>query len=395
MPDQYLTIAPLTFVDEHDGVLVGRPDRDSYAVLPADGAALLRRLQAGDSIEQAEEWYRATYGEDLDMEGFVESLDDLGFLSGEPATTAGHSTVFQQRLGAAILSRFSLIIGAAVVLVWLVVIIDQPDLAPHPSQVFFINSILAAQVMMVVGQIPLLGLHESFHVLAGWRAGLPSRLGISSRMFFIVFETHLNGLLSLPRRRRYLPFLAGIYFDLVFIAACGLTAALSRGPDGSISWFGRLALAVAFPVLMRMAWQGLLFLRTDLYYLIAAVLGCHDLDGAARIKGRNLWRLLRGLPRLDESDWSDRDRAVARWYAPAAGLGAVVLTISTGLVIKQLIEAAWRIFAAGFGAGLRDPHFWDVTISLAICVGQLLLLLVLRIRAFTSARTSALTEDPQ
>ena len=290
-------------------------------------------------------------------------------------------------------SRLSLIVGGLLVLLWLVVIVNQPDLAPHPSQVFFIDSILAAQLLMVFGQIPLLGLHESCHVLAGWRAGLPSRLGISSRMFFIVFETQLNGLLGLPRRRRYLPFLAGIYFDLVFIALCGLTASLSRDPDGTISWFGRLALALAFPVLMRMTWQGLLFLRTDLYYLIAAALGCHDLDGAARIKGRNLWRTIRGLPRLDESDWSDRDRAIARWYAPAAGVGAVLLTISTAFVLQQLLQAAWQLCAAGFAAGHRDPHFWDVTISLAICFGQLLLLLILRIRAHRQARASASTKE--
>src|SRR6476660_8135062 len=109
MPDQYLAIAPLTFVVEHDGVLVGRPDRDSYAVLPADGAALLRRLQAGDSIEQAEEWYRVTYGDDIDMDGFVESLEDFDFLSAGAATSARHSTVLQQRLGAAMFSRLSLI----------------------------------------------------------------------------------------------------------------------------------------------------------------------------------------------------------------------------------------------------------------------------------------------
>ena len=393
MPDQYLAIAPLTFVVEHDGVLVGRPDRDSYAVLPADGAALLRRLQAGDSIEQAEEWYRVTYGDDIDMDGFVESLEDFDFLSDGAATSARHSTVLQQRLGAAMFSRLSLIVGGLLVLLWLVVIVNQPDLAPHPSQVFFIDSILAAQLLMVFGQIPLLGLHESCHVLAGWRAGLPSRLGISSRMFFIVFETQLNGLLGLPRRRRYLPFLAGIYFDLVFIALCGLTASLSRDPDGTISWFGRLALALAFPVLMRMTWQGLLFLRTDLYYLIAAALGCHDLDGAARVKGRNLLRTLRCLPPVDESDWSDRDRAIARWYAPAAGVGAVLLTISTALVIQQLLQAAWQLCAAGLAAGHRDPHFWDVTISLAICFGQLLLLLILRIRAHRQARASASTKE--
>ena len=43
-----------------------------------------------------------------------------------------------------------------------------------------------------------------------------------------------------------------------------------------------LCLALAFTTLPRMAWQFYLFLRTDIYHLIATATGCVDLDTAAR-----------------------------------------------------------------------------------------------------------------
>jgi len=75
-----LEFHPLTFVEERDGIMVGRSDTESYAVLPADGAALLHRLRDGTPLSDAADWYRATFGESIDMTDFVAALHDLGFV---------------------------------------------------------------------------------------------------------------------------------------------------------------------------------------------------------------------------------------------------------------------------------------------------------------------------
>ena len=65
----------LTFVDEGDEVLVGRPDTEAYAVLPADGAQLLKRL--GDhTVPEAVAWYEQAYQETPDIESFLEDIRD-------------------------------------------------------------------------------------------------------------------------------------------------------------------------------------------------------------------------------------------------------------------------------------------------------------------------------
>jgi hypothetical protein len=61
-PDRPLRFHPLTFLDDGEDTVVGRPDVDSYVVLPADGAALLRRLYGGTAPADAALWYAQQYG---------------------------------------------------------------------------------------------------------------------------------------------------------------------------------------------------------------------------------------------------------------------------------------------------------------------------------------------
>src|SRR3954447_14168968 len=71
-----LRLHPLVYLDEGEDVTVGRPDVNSYGVFPSDGAALLRRLESGDTPRQAAEWYRTHYGETVDMGEFIEVLQE-------------------------------------------------------------------------------------------------------------------------------------------------------------------------------------------------------------------------------------------------------------------------------------------------------------------------------
>ena len=75
-----LAFHPLTFVADHDGVLVGRPDTDSYVLLPDDGAQLLRHLADGMPVAEAVDWYRVTYAETVDIADFLTAVRELGFV---------------------------------------------------------------------------------------------------------------------------------------------------------------------------------------------------------------------------------------------------------------------------------------------------------------------------
>jgi hypothetical protein len=268
---------------------------------------------------------------------------------------------------------------ALLVVCWLALLSAHHDLLPRPGQVFFVRSLVIVQLAITAFQVPLIFLHEGAHVLAGRRLGLRATLGISNRLTNIVFESRMNSVLSVPRRQRYLPFLAGMICDVVVWAILDLTAQFTRAPDGSFSLIGRLALMLAFTTALRLAWQFQLYLRTDLYYVAATLLNCHDLHDASISMLRNrIWRVLGKPARLvDEEQWSERERRIGRWYGPVIAFGILVFLViavrSSVPILVQYVETV----VARIASGRVDAYFWDVLLSLAMNVANIVALVYL------------------
>lgn len=394
-----LQFYPLSFLDEGDGdIVIGRPDIDSYGVFPADGAALVTELQNGRHPDAAAAWYFDQYGESVDMAEFIDTLTDLELLREPTSITTTMEVVAPQpirwqRLGRAVFSPVGLVAYLALLVGAVVACLADPRLVPDHQNVFFTDYLLLVEITVVVGQAPLILLHEGAHVLAGRRLGLQTKVRLGQRWYFLVFETVMDGLVSVPRRRRYLPIVAGVLTDIGVIAALTLVAAATRSPQGDFSLVGGIALALAFTTLPRIAWQFYFFLQTDGYYLVSTVLGTIDLHGATRGLLRNHVNRLRGRPdRLVSLDsWHPRDRAAARWYAPLMVLGysislAVLVIVVLPLAWAFFTNAAGRVFADG---GLSpDARFWDAAIILALTIGQLLLAVYLGVRRRVESRTA-------
>lgn len=372
MPEQVreLTLHELSFVPEAGEVVVGRLDTGTYAVLPEDGAELLRRLYEGMSPAEAGRWYEAEFGEPVDVDDFVDGLRELGFVrdGSTPDAAPAARPVRFRRFGELLFSPPSIAVQLGIVGTWLWLAGQHRDLRPSPHQIFFTHSLLIVQITIMVAQIPLLFMHEGYHILGGQRLGLPSTLRISNRLTYIVFETQLNGALSVPRRKRYLPFLGGMFADCVQLAALGIVAQVTRGPDGGFSLAGRVCLAMAFTVVMRLAWQFQLYLRTDLYYVLATALNCYDLHDASKAVMKNrIWRLLRRPARMvDVQRWTERDRRVGSWYGIflVLGVGTLVTITAYGSipVIVQYFSTAFR----HIGSGSFDAAFFDALLSIAM-----------------------------
>jgi hypothetical protein len=381
--EQPLAFHTLTFVPEGEDVLVGKPGTDVYAVLPPDGAEVLKRMTRGATPASVVAWYEASYGQRLDIDDFMASMEQLGFLrqAGEAAAPPA-APVRLQGLARVLFSPLAFVVYALVAGAYVAVAFRHPDLAPHPEHVFFTGSIVLVELLIVFGQLPWLGLHEAAHVLAGRRLGLPSELGFGTRLYFVVFETRMSSLLSVPRRRRYLAFVAGMLVDVLAVSVLGLLAYALRDATGTWHAVGAVALAMAFPICTRLAYQFLLFLQTDVYYIVATALGCYDLHAATRTLVVNrIWRILRRPGRVHALDgWTERDLRVARWYAPffAAGVG-VILAVGA-LALLPVMRGVVRMTAEGLAAGVSSARFWDAALFLAITVAQIAFFAYLALR---------------
>jgi hypothetical protein len=305
----------LTMVAEDDAVMVGRPDIGSYALFPREGAQALRMLDAGSPVSAVAEWYEQACGEILDVADFLSALEDLQFLQAEGEDKAAIPKLRWQRLGRWMFSWPAWICYATLIVVAAVAMIQNPSLRPTYQHIFFTQYLSLIPIVIAVSQLPCVLIHEAFHALAGRRLGLPSVLRISRRLFYVVAETRLDSLLSVPRRQRYLPFLAGMLADLLQISTLTLLAVVLNR-HGIPQWCPKLCLAIAFSCVLRVIWQFMFYLETDLYYVVSTALRCADLQNATRFYIKNRIRLLLHRPsREPDLDWSDRDHRVARWYA--------------------------------------------------------------------------------
>jgi hypothetical protein len=386
----------LTFLDEGNETTVGRTDIGSYCVLPSDGAALLRRLAAGDTPRAAAEWYHQEYGETADVEEFLLAVDELGFRATDtdPIIAGGNTTarkrhrpaprhrlptVRWQQLGTVAFSPIAWLAYGALIVAAIIAMTNRPELAPHSAQLLFTQYLTVLELVLFLGQFPLILIHEGFHTLAGRRLGLPSSLRIGRRLYFVVLETSLDGLVGVPRGKRYLPMLAGMLADLLVIAALTLIANAFIGPDGVISPFSALCLALAFSTVLRFTWQFYFFLRTDLYYVVNTGLRCVNLQQTAKQLLANRWyRLTRQHRKLhDETTWHPHDYAVARYYAWFLLFGYSLAVVLFPLVViptmVQVMTSVWDTVA-----GHRDTlGAIDGIVFLALNIGQILLVFVI------------------
>jgi hypothetical protein len=387
--DRPLRLYPLTFLEEGEEVTVGRADIDSYGLFPADGAALLRRLEAGESPNEAARWYQREYGESVDMLEFLEVLEEFELLVPEGEQVAEAPVIRWRRLAQAVFSWPAWCLYAAVTIAGVIVVVSDSHVTPQYQNLFFTTSSLVALTAgNVLGQLPWILLHEGAHALAGRRLGLNSTLSIGRRFYYLVFLTSLDGLVAVPRRKRYLPMLAGMGVDVVVFCGLSLAAAPLVGRTGAVGLTGRLLLAMAFGVLMRLAWQFYFFLRTDLYFLATTVLGCNDLQTVSRQLLQNRIRAVFGRrdTMVDPESWTPRDRAVARWYVWLMVGGYTLLTV---LAFTVMLPAAIRITELAVHKLVRDTsvlNVADVCVFLVLNFGELALAGFLAVRGWRRRR---------
>lgn len=391
-----IKIYPLTFVPDGSDVVIGRIDIDSFAAFPEDGAELLKKIQAGLPPQEAAAWYEQQYGEPIDIDDFLEALRDLQFVregADADAPLAPAKTVSLQWLGKAMFSPVAWLVYALVIGYCGYLMIRFPYLRLSYNHIFFSPYFTVIELGLFFVQFPGIFFHEFYHMMAGQRLGIPSRMGIGRRLYFIVFETHLTGLWSVPRKARYLPFLAGMLGDVLWMALLTIVASFAYTPSVPYSFSG-FCLALAFTTLLRFIWQFYFYLQTDIYYVITNAFRCVDLQQTTRRYLLNrFYRLIGRTDKMeDEELWYPRDRQIAPWYAPIFSLGYLFSTLTFLLLglpvaIRFLSGVAVHLFLRS----PLSPDFWDSCIFLGLNGLQLAVVITIAVREYRGRRAKKRT----
>ncbi|HEX8079531.1 MAG TPA: hypothetical protein VF557_04940 [Jatrophihabitans sp.] len=312
--------ARLSLVAEGDDVMVGNPATATFVAVPAVGGVVLSALAAGRSIPEAAAAAFEHSQVEVDVEDFLATLEETGILvyeqgvalPGEVRWVSGvPSWLARPLFGKVAWSCYALAFVFVVV-----ALAAEPALRPSFEDYLFlpdpILSILCVYAMSVVIVIT----HESWHWLAGRAIDVPARFRFSYRGAFLVAETDLSLLLTRPRRQRYGPMLAGPAFDTSLLAlALGLRwAYFDLGlplPDVLARLLGVLILMIVGNLVLQCA----VFLRTDLYAVLACALRCDNLYRTSWLTMKKRLLPMTAGESAELESAGRRDRSVARWFS--------------------------------------------------------------------------------
>ena len=373
--DTLVDLYPLHVSDGEDGEHeVGRTDTGVFIALPAAGVALIELLSAGLAAGEVRRRFAERFGEPPDLADFVAGLGSCGFVrsvdgrayaadGAEPTdAAAGPDRPRGVQLFANLPARrvrwlLSRPMRLFYLAVWLAVpalLLAVPRLRPVPSDALLIERVFVNALIVAAVAWGLVLLHEGAHALTVRALDCVGRLSLSRRLWFLVAQTEMTGVRSLPRRRRYAPYLAGMTWDLFLFLGC-LGAQLA-GVGGQV------ARTVAYLLTVSLIFQLSVFMRTDMYFVVANRLRVANLMRDTRRFLTAAVRRLLARPATDDlADIPGRELRIIRWYAPVYVVGSAAALAVYALLIVPSTVLMVRLAVDALGGGPAQAAFWDAT----------------------------------
>ncbi|MBS8266612.1 hypothetical protein DYI25_19495 [Mesobacillus boroniphilus] len=319
------------------------------------------------SLDEVEKALLVKYpDEDIEILNFVSQLLELNLISklnGEEILSGSvqkNQTGFlwlPQTLGRFFFNPISSKMYFLLLIASAGLILFNQDLFPRYFDLFVFDLMFQNIVALLVVSFFLVILHEFGHVLAVRSEGLPAKIEVGNRLFFVVLETDMSQVWKLPAEKRNKLYLAGMNFDIV-VLFLALSAQIFTSE--STLTMGLLKLIV-LDTLIRLFYQAAVFMKTDLYYVIENNSGCYNLME----NGRNY--LAKWLPflRVPDTETFAEEEKVVRRYA-VFYLAGILLTfiITAYYYIPQMMFAVNEIMMPGFFEPITSIRFWDSVVFL-------------------------------
>jgi hypothetical protein len=348
-----ITIPPFIQRVDGDDVIIGIPERSCFLAIPPDAAALLQWLADGRTVGEAIALYEQQYAANPDVEEFLASLEEAGFLdnSAVSATQAGHFSGISVSAARRVCSWPVAAVGTIVVGAGVFASITQPAIVPGPNALVFEHNQLGLAIGVALTTLITVFFHELAHLVAARAANVPSRMGIGTRLWVLVAETDMSGIWLASRTQRCVAFFAGSALDAVMASALLLLVyANARSFISLDPTVVTLVRATIFVIFTRLLWQLYLFLPTDVYYVLTTLFGCKNLMRDTRAFLINqLARAVSQVRGIDQSDVPAHEMRVVHWFALVWLGGRIVAFASLFLITLPVLAGYAAMLGRGVG----------------------------------------------
>ncbi|MBU7014002.1 MAG: hypothetical protein HXS52_05345 [Theionarchaea archaeon] len=364
--------------EEDESITVGRQDIGKYVSLPRDAVEVIDLLDSGQKVGEVKRVLKDKYGEDVEIEEFIEdmiknemvrSIDGFEMVTTSKLQKDLFSRVTARHVGW-MFSKVAWVMYIGMAISCLIIFALIPDYIPSPRDYFFhpLYSV-AVGFMFFLGWI-FVAIHELAHLFAAKSVGIEGNFSLSNRLIFIVAQTNLGNIWTIPRRRRFVIYLAGMAWDSTLVFICLVLLFLSDHGVITLSvLLYKFVKAVIFAKVWTIIWQFRFNMQTDIYYSIANYFRCRNLLGDAQTYIKNYSS--RFYSRIKEADMSGipgDEMRVIKWYALLYFVGTSITLASyflrnLPLVLLQIMKA-FDGLVIGYSASHAD--FTDAVVLIVL-----------------------------
>lgn len=336
--------------------MIGRVETGDFISVPEVAHRVIELLGRGHGIGEVAARLRAETGTAFAVADFVTELDALGFIAEiddqareDQASPRPSLPWLRPEHVRWLLHPLVPAVVACAAVTALVMLATHISLIPSSS--WLVWSHHAGLVLAVDAAIAwtLIVVHELAHLATARAAGVPARITLSTRLQFLAAQTDVSGIWAAPRRTRMTVYLAGMSVNVLVASVCLLILGLG-GPHG----IARQLLGVTeTECLLSLLVQFMVFMRTDIYFVLQDLTGCADLyaDGSAYLRYITRHAARRVMPshRLTTDPsrgYPPRQRRAVRAYSVVLIVGtAVCLGVEFAVSVPALIAILARAAA--------------------------------------------------
>lgn len=365
-----LELRELSITANDDSFLVGDLTHGEFIEVPEIGVVVIDALRDGHTVAETAQIAQSHAGTEVDVADFIAVLLEVGFVmsidgtavaaDSPELTDGGRAGAVAARLARPFYSRSAMAAYGLLLVACGTALTTLSWLRPRYGQLFFLSNPVLSFALLAIIAMPLLMFHEAAHWLGARVEGIPARVSLSRRYYFMVAQTDLTGLWALPPRRRFAPLLAGMAFDTVTVSVL-LCARVAQ----HLGWWhpapavSRLIVALVLLQVFSISFQFAFFLRTDLYAVLVVCSGCRNLSRVSRLTMAGWYRARTAAEDGELAAADPRDKAVARWYVWAqVGGGALAAYYFAAFFVPATVFTLRAVASGLTQSSPASMRFW-------------------------------------